>query len=65
MNNYRIDRLINVWAPKFSASEKMQLVAKHAEQGKHKGKAKLEGTTYNQPEDTRISVQGYLNRIDP
>jgi hypothetical protein len=42
----------------------MQLIVTHAEQGSHKGKAKLDGT-YNKPEDTRISVQGYLNRIDP
>lgn len=64
MNNFRIERLTGVWAKKLGDSKKMQLVVKHAEQGSHKGKAKYEGT-YNKPEDTRISVQGYLNRIDP
>jgi hypothetical protein len=64
MNNFRIERLIKVWGAKFSQSKKMQLIVTHAEQGSHKGKAKLDGT-YNKPEDTRISVQGYLNRIDP
>jgi hypothetical protein len=64
MNNFRIERLIKVWGPKLSASKRMQQIVTHAEQGSHKGKAQLDGT-YNKPDDNRISVQGYLNRIDP
>jgi hypothetical protein len=64
MNNYRLDRIMNVWAAKFKDSERMAKLAKHAQQGSKNKKAKLDGT-YNEPNDNRISVQGYLNRIDP
>lgn len=62
MNNYRIDRLIDVWGPKLKASERMAKVAEHAALGKRKKKP--EGP-YNADNDTRIAVQSYLNRIDP
>ncbi len=64
MNNFRLDRLVNVWAPKLKGSERIAKLAKHAQQGSKNKKAKLDGT-YNKPDDNRISVQGYLNHIDP
>lgn len=64
MNNFRIERLINTWGPKLKDSERFGKVVSHAGEGSRKGKAKLDGT-YNKPDDTRISVQGYLNRVDP
>lgn len=64
MNNFRIDRIKSVWGPKFKDSKAMQKIVHFAEQGAAKKKANLDGT-YNKAGDERISVQGYVNRLDP
>ncbi len=62
MNNFRIDRLINTWGAKLSKSKNFTRVAEHAEKGRKKSKP---NGTYNPSDDTIITVQSYLNRIDP
>lgn len=64
MNNYNADRIINYWGPRFKDSKRFGKVVLHVQQGQQKKKAKLDGT-YNKAGDDIISVQSYLNRVDP
>lgn len=63
MNNFRIDRLINHWGPKLSGSKNFASVVDHAQKGRKK--ASLSGTYNKKADDLTITVQSYLNRIDP
>lgn len=65
MNNYRLDRLINVWGPKLKFSKEFARVVKHAGYGIKKVAKRKGGPTYNEANDTKIVLQSYLNRIDP
>lgn len=67
MNNFRIDRLINTWGPKLNGSKNFARVTDHAQKGQSpakKSKLKISGT-YNKADDNTITLQSYLNRIDP
>lgn len=64
LNSFNADRIINHWGPALSGSKKMQLVVKHVTQGKQKGKAKLP-SLFNSADDHTITVQNYLNKVDP
>lgn len=68
MNNFRLEKLAGQWGDKLSASKTFQRVVRHSVYGmqpKKKAKSGIEGTTYSTGNDTRITVQTYLNRIDP
>jgi len=65
MNNYRLERLINVWGPKLKNSKEFARVTKHAGYGLKKVEKRKGGATYNVAGDTKIVIQSYLNRIDP
>ena len=64
MNNFRLDKLIDVWGPKLKDSEKMQRVVTHSRYGKNKKKAD-HTPPYDKKGDNVITVQSYLNRVDP
>lgn len=64
LNNFRTDRIINHWGSVLKDSKRMQKVVTHTRQGVQKKKANLSGT-YNKPGDDVISVQSYLNHVDP
>lgn len=66
MNNFRVERLINVWQPKLTASKNFKAVAKAAADGRHKPKAQFKaGDTYNKPGDNLIVWRTYTYRLDP
>ena len=63
MNNYRLEKLSGEWATKLSKSTRFKKVAEHSTyslQKKHKPEGK-----YLKEGDKTISVQSYLNTIDP
>lgn len=62
MNSLDVERLISVWGPKLGSSKNFAKIVEHARMGQKKTK---KAAPYNPAGDTRISVQGYLNRIDP
>ncbi len=62
MNNLRLQRIIDVWGPKLNNSQNFADIAKHAKMGLKK---KHREAPYNKPGDNEISVQSYLNTIDP
>lgn len=64
LNNYRTERIINHWGSVLKDSKRMQKVVTHTRQGVQKKKSDLTGT-YNKPGDNTISVQSYLNHVDP
>lgn len=64
LNNFRTQRIIEHWGPVLKDSKELQRVVKHVSQGAQKKKAKLPDT-YNKPGDNVISVQSYLNKVDP
>lgn len=64
LNNFRKDRIVNVWGPKFKDCERMQLIVDHIQKGFSKKKSDLSGT-YNKGDDTAILIQRYLNYVDP
>lgn len=64
MNNFRLQRIVDVWGVKLKASDRFGKVADHARQSINKKIFKPEGT-YCKAGDNVISVQTYLNRIDP
>ncbi len=66
MNTFNHQRLTDVWGPKLKESRHFALVADHAKKGmKKKPRTKGNRTTYNPADDKTISVQSYLNTIDP
>ncbi len=64
LNHYRVDRIVNVWGPKFKDCERIQLIVDHLQKGVAKKKSDLSGT-YNRDDDEVIVIQSYLNRVDP
>lgn len=66
LNNYRIDRIIDVWQPKLTASKNFKAVATAAVNGRYKPKAHFEpGQTYNKAGDNVIVWRTYTYRLDP
>ncbi len=65
MNNFRVQKLVDTWGPKLKDSKTFSDLAQHAKEGIRKGKAKLDGKTYNSPDDNKIMVRGYLYKVDP
>lgn len=66
LNNFRIDRIIDVWQPKLAASKNFKAVATSAANGRYKPKAHFEpGTTYNKAGDNVIVWRTYTYRLDP
>ncbi|MDO4320091.1 MAG: hypothetical protein Q4C34_05895 [Bacteroidales bacterium] len=66
LNNYRIERIIDVWQPKLTASKNFKAVATAAANGRYKPKAHFEpGQTYNKPGDNVIVWRTYTFRLDP
>lgn len=65
MNNYRLDRITAVWGPKLKKSKRFEKVAYHAGESVRKKFFKPEGTYCSGNSDNSITVQSYLNRIDP
>jgi hypothetical protein len=67
MNNLRLERLVETWGPKLSASKVFEeKVRYHAQESIRKRKGRpLDRTTYNaKTDDKNISVIGYVNYID-
>jgi len=64
LNNFRLDKLINVWGPKLRDSKNFAAIVDHAQKSMNK-KVKLSGTYNKKADDNIISVVAYLNRIDP
>ncbi len=64
MNNYRLQRLVDIWGVKLKASERFGKVSHHAGQSIGKKIFRPQGT-YCAAGDNSIAVQSYLNRIDP
>ncbi len=66
MNHFRIERIINVWKPKLSASKNFTAVATAADGGRHKPKAQFKpDDVYNSPDDYVINWRAYTYRVDP
>lgn len=66
LNNYRTDRILNVWAPALKDSKRFTSLAGHVRDGRNKAKAKaLQGTTYNKDNQKNIKVQFYLYKVNP
>lgn len=68
MNNFRLEKLSGEWATKLAKSSKFTKLASHAKYGmspKKKAKSQIEGDTFVKGNDTKITYQLYLNRIDP
>lgn len=68
MNNFRLEKLYGDWATKLSGSKSFTKLATHAKYGsnpKKMAKSKIEGDTFLKGNDSKITVQSYLNRIDP
>lgn len=65
MNNFRLERLYTYWGPRLEKSSRFKKVATHARQGFTKKIFKPEGTYCTGNGDRTITVQSYLNRIDP
>lgn len=64
MNNFRFDRLTDYWKPRLEKSKRFEKVVYHVGESQKKKNFKASGT-YNKEGDTSISVQTYLNTIDP
>ena len=66
LNNYRTDRVINVWAEKLAKSKRFTKLATHMRDGRNKPKAKaLKGTTFNTETKTAINVRQYEYKVNP
>jgi len=66
MNVIDRHKLVETWGPKLKESRTFQSIVEHAKMS-YKKKARIKGNrnTFNDPADERISVQSYLNTIDP
>lgn len=64
LNNFRLERINSYWGPKLKSSKRFAKVAFHAGEGQRKKIFKPEGT-YCKDGDKTITVQSYLNKIDP
>ncbi len=64
MNNFRLNSIVDKWGPRLAGSKRFGLVAQHARESLNKKIFKPQGT-YCSAGDYTISVQSYLNRIDP
>lgn len=64
MNQFHLDKLSGEWAEKLKKSKRFERVAHHAGEGLRKQIFKPSGT-YCTGGDNTITVQSYLNRIDP
>lgn len=62
MNNFNRQQIIDKWGPKLKDSKRFTKLVGHVRGGMNK--AKLSGT-FNQNGDNIITVQSYLNRVDP
>ena len=65
MNNFRLQRIKDYWGPRLAKSKRFEKVAFHAGEGLRKKIFKPEGTYCTKEGDHTITVQSYLNRIDP
>lgn len=65
LNNFRLDRVVSVWKPRLEKSKKFSKVAFHATESQRKKIFKAEGTYCKDSGDHTITMQSYLNRIDP
>lgn len=65
MNNFRMERIVDVWAPKLKKSKRFEKVVFHAQESMRKKIFKPSGTYCTDASDNVITVQSYLNRIDP
>lgn len=62
MNNFNRQQIIDKWGPVLKDSKRFTKLVGHVKGGMKK--AKLDGT-FNKPGDNIITVQSYLNRVDP
>lgn len=65
MNNFRLKRIVDVWQPRLSKSKRFERIAHHATESMRKKIFTPEGTYCKADGDKSITVQSYLNRIDP
>ena len=65
MNNFRLQRIKDYWGARLAKSKRFEKVAFHAGEGLRKKVFKPEGTYCKDANDHSITVQNYLNRIDP
>ncbi|MDE6397580.1 MAG: hypothetical protein K2K84_09945 [Muribaculaceae bacterium] len=66
LNNFRTDRVVNVWAEKLSNSKRFSKLATHMRDGRNKAKAKaLQGTKFNPETKTTINVRQYEFKVNP
>ncbi len=63
LNNYRFDKIINIWGPKLSKSKNFSSVAHHAKESVRKKKFNPQGTYCNEG-DIKINYINYRNKID-
>ncbi len=65
MNNFRLERIVTYWKPRLAKSKKFEKVAFHASESQRKKIFKPQGSYCSEGGDHSITVQSYLNRIDP
>lgn len=66
LNNYNTDAIYTKWGPRFKDSPRMQKIVTHLRQGTEKRKRKnIEPPFNKRPDDTTITIQTYLNIVDP
>ncbi len=65
LNNFRLERIVNVWKPRLDKSKRFGKLAFHASESQRKKIFKAEGSYCKDSGDHTITVQSYLNRIDP
>lgn len=65
MNHFRLERLVTYWKPRLAKSKKFDKIAHHASESLRKKVFKADGTYCADSGDHTITIQPYLNRIDP
>lgn len=65
MNNFRLERITTHWAPLLKDSKRFEKVAYHAGESLRKKIFNPQGTYCKSDNDNSITVQSYLNKIDP
>lgn len=65
MNNFRLERIVTYWKPRLAKSKKFEKIAFHASESQRKKIFKPQGSYCSEGGDHSITVQSYLNRIDP
>lgn len=66
LNNYNAEAIYSKWGPLFKDSSRMQKIVNHMKLGAEKRKRKKVEAPFNKrADDTTITIQTYLNTVDP